>query len=466
MKIFKRVAAVLLLVSMLATLCGCFRRNVTFGEWTENELYQNIPAMYYEGNVIGEVEDYGDGYYVLSVSGTSLENYNDYLKLLGKKKFEKYYDNGENGLNGTVYTATYTKDNLSLTVTHMVNLHKTYFSVKEDATFSPHLFKENASTEGNKPDAKTTLHMLQVEGNAFVIQLKNGHFICSDTGTQPYMQKNIEYMESLVPAGEKPIVEAWFFSHDHNDHTNGLKEFMKDPSLSNRVIVESVYFSELSDATAAQLYGGSTEVGTVTSYTAALKNSEGKVPPLYRPHAGERYYFNDIMIEIPYTQEQIPFMEYEGDINGSSLWMKFYIEDQTFLLNGDTERNNVNGAAAMYDQEYFDVDIMAVFHHGHNIHAGTETYFQAETLLYPSWGLFNNRWGDLAINANNIMMADAEEAVSVLNGTVVVEFPYTLGSYKVLDTWYPDETQTYIDTITVEYEKFHGTTDGLENVLK
>ncbi len=465
MKIFKKAAAILLLVSLLATLTGCFGRTVTFSEWTDNELYQNIPAMVYDNTIIGEVEDYGDGYYVLPISGTSLENYQEYLKLLEKKKFEKYYDNGE-GLNGTVYTATFSKDTLSVTVTHMVNLHKTYLSVKENATFSPHLFKENADTSGNKPGAKTTLHMLQVEGNAFVIQLKNGHFICSDTGTQYFMQKNIEYMESLVPEGEKPVVEAWFFSHDHQDHTGGLKEFMRDTKLSSRVIVESVYFSELSDATAAQLYGGSTEVGTVSTYTAALRNSAGEIPPLYRPHAGETYYFNDIVIEIPYTQEQIPFLEYEGDINGSSLWMKIYIEGQTFLLNGDTERNNVNGAAAMYDQDYFNVDIMSVFHHGHNIHAGTETYFKAETLLYPSWGLFNNRWGDLAINANKIMMADAKEAVSVLNGHVTLEFPYTLGSYKVQENAWPDLTQTYVDTITVEYEKFHGTTEGLEDVLK
>ena len=136
------------------------------------------------------------------------------------------------------------------------------------------------------------------------------------------------------------------------------------------------------------------------------------------------------------------------------------------LLGGCAERNNVNGAAAMYDQKYFDVDILTVFNHGHNIHAGTETYFNAETLLYPNWGLFDHRWGDLAINANNIMRADAKEAVSVLNGTVVCEFPYAVGSFKVLDTWYPDETQTFVDTITVEYEKFHKTTEGLEDVLK
>lgn len=118
----------------------------------------------------------------------------------------------------------------------------------------------------------------------------------------------------------------------------------------------------------------------------------------------------------------------------------YYIDGQKFMLNGDTERNNVNGAAAMYDQEYFDVDIMAVFHHGHNIHAGTETYFNAEVLSYPSWGVYVQRWGPLAIHANNIMMNAAEEAVSYLDGSVKYTFPYEVGTYEILENWYPEMT--------------------------
>ena len=429
----------LLLVSLLG-LTGC-GKTVTFGEWTDNELYQNIPAMVVDNTVIGTAEDYGVGNYVLTVSGTSLENYKDYLKLLEKKGFEKYVDNGETGINSTVYTATYTKEDIVLTVSHMVNVHKTYFSAvsAEGTNLSPHVFKENADTtviDG----AKTTLYNLQTDGNAFLIQLKNGHFIMNDGGSATYATKILELMIELTPEGQKPTVDAWFFSHEHADHAYLLKQFYKDTTLADSINVEAVYYSEISQAIAAELYGASNDVGVVSTYVAALKNSAGEIPPLYRPHAGERYYFNDIVIEVPYTQEQCPMEEYEGDLNGSSLWLMYYIEGQKFLLNGDTERNNVNGAAAMYDQEYFDVDIMAVFHHGHNIHAGTETYFNAEVLVYPSWGVYNTRWGSLAINANNIMMDAAEEAVSYLEGSVKYTFPYEVGTYEVLENWYPEKT--------------------------
>lgn len=430
--------AMLLLVSLLA-LTGC--GNVTFGDWTDNELFAKIPALVVDRTVVSSADDYGLGNYVMTVSGTSLENYQEYLKLLQRKGFDKYVDNGENGINGTVYTATYTNDDVVLTVTHMVNLHKTYLSVAaaEDTKLSPHVFQENADTNVIS-GAKNVMYNLQSDGNAFLIQLKNGHFIMNDGGNAKYAEKIVELMEELAPAGEKPTVDAWFFTHEHGDHAYLLKQFYKDLKMSDRINVEAVYYSEISQATAAELYNATHDVGVVSTYIAALKNSAGEIPPLYRPHAGERYYFCDIVVEVPYTQEQVPATEYEGDLNGSSLWLMYYIDGQKFMLNGDTERNNVNGAAAMYDQEYFDVDIMAVFHHGHNIHAGTETYFNAEVLVYPSWGVYSKRWGPLAIHANNIMMNAAEEAVSYLDGGVKYTFPYEVGTYEVLDNWYPEMT--------------------------
>lgn len=436
MKRTKTLVALLLLVSlMMACFAGCGKAP-TFGEWTDNEVFQNIPAMVVEGTHIGPVEDYGDKNYQVAISGTSLSDYQDYLKLLDRKGYDKYVDNGENGINGTVYTTTLTKDTLGVVVTHMVNLNKTYVSAKDGMTLSPHVFEENAD-KTMLPDAKTTMYNLQNDGNAYLIQLKNGHFIMNDGGSAPYMENIITLMEELAPAGEKPTVDAWFYTHEHGDHAYGIKQFARDAFMADRVNVEAVYYSEISQATAATLYAATNDVGTIGTYIAAMKTSEGEIPTMYRPRAGERYYFNDVVIEVPYTQEQCPVMEYEGDLNGSSLWLMYYIDGQKFMLNGDTERNNVNGAAAMYDQEYFDVDIMAVFHHGHNIHAGTETYFNAEVLTYPSWGVYNTRWGDLAIHANNIMMNAAEEAVSYLNGSVKYTFPYEVGTYEIMENWYP-----------------------------
>lgn len=439
MKRTKTLVALLLLVSlMMACFAGCGKAP-TFGEWTDNEVFQNIPAMVVEGTHIGAVEDYGDKNYQVAISGTSLSDYQDYLKLLDRKGYDKYVDNGENGINGTVYTTTLTKDTLGIVVTHMVNLNKTYVSAKDGLTLSPHVFEENAD-KTTLPDAKTTMYNLQCDGNAYLIQLKNGHFIMNDGGSAYCMENIVSLMEELAPAGEKPTVDAWFYTHEHGDHAYGIKQFARDAFMADRVNVEAIYYSEISQATAATLYAATNDVGTISTYIAAMKTSEGEIPTLYRPRAGERYYFNDVVVEVPYTQEQCPVEEYEGDLNGSSLWLMYYIDGQKFMLNGDTERNNVNGAAAMYDQEYFDVDIMSVFHHGHNIHAGTETYFNAEVLTYPSWGVYNTRWGPLAIHANNIMMNAAEEAVSYLNGSVKYTFPYEVGTYEIMENWYPEMT--------------------------
>lgn len=436
-------AIVLLLVICTVALAGCagslFGGDPTFAEWTKAEALATVPAMVYSGTHISEASNYGAKNYLINVSGTSLTQYKEYLALLEKNGFTKYADNGPDGIDGSVYVAYYTKGELVVTVTHMVKVHKTQITAKEGGTLSPHLFKENADPtviDG----MKTTMYNLQCDGNAFLIQLKNGHFIMNDGGSAEYAEKIVELMEKLAPAGQKPTVDAWFFSHEHGDHAYGLKQFYKDMFLPDRINVESVYFQEINPETAAAVFNGAHDTGVVSTYVAALRNSAGEIPPLYRPHAGDRYYFSDIVIEIPYTQEQSAPDEIEGDLNGTSLWMLYYIEGQKFLLNGDTERNNVNGADAMYGQEYFDVDIMAVFHHGHNIHAGTETYFKAEVLTYPSWGVYNTRWGPLAIHANNIMMDAAREAVSYLDGGVKYTFPYEVGTYEILENWYPQMT--------------------------
>lgn len=439
-------AIVLLLVICTVALAGCsasslFGGDPTFAEWTKAEPFKEVPAMVYTGTHISDAENFGAKNYLLTVSGTSLNQYKEYLALLEKNGFTKYGDNGPDGIDGSVYTAYYTKGELVLTVSQMVNVHKTYITAKEGATLSPHIFEENPSTAVPAIDGmKTTVYNLQTDGNAFLIQLKNGHFIMNDGGSVEYLEKIVELMEELTPAGQKPTIDAWFFSHEHGDHAYLLKQFYKDMFMPDRVNVEAVYFSEINPDIAASVYGGSNDAGTISTYVAALRNSAGEIPTLYRPHAGDRYYFSDIVIEIPYTQEQTTLEEMEGDLNGTSLWMMYYIDGQKFLLNGDTERNNVNACDVLYGQEYFDVDIMAVFHHGHNIHAGTETYFKAEVLTYPSWGVYNTRWGPLAIHANNIMMDAAKEAVSYLDGGVKYTFPYEVGTYEVLENWYPEKT--------------------------
>ena len=87
MKKYRMLILVLLLLAILM-LTGCGKDDgvKTFADWTDNKLFQNIPALYNEGNRIGEATDYGDGTYVITINGTSLEQYQSYLATLEDRK--------------------------------------------------------------------------------------------------------------------------------------------------------------------------------------------------------------------------------------------------------------------------------------------------------------------------------------------------------------------------------------------
>ena len=48
------------------------------------------------------------------------EDYRTCIEELEKRGFEKYVDNGENGLNGNVFTTTFVKEDLAVTVIHLI----------------------------------------------------------------------------------------------------------------------------------------------------------------------------------------------------------------------------------------------------------------------------------------------------------------------------------------------------------
>jgi hypothetical protein len=157
-------------------------------------------------------------------------------------------------------------------------------------------------------------------GNSFVFQLKNGHFVISDGGEACDLVYLLDYLESLTPDGEKPVIEAWVISHGHGDHCGALSAFVDMPKRVERVCVEGVYFSEPSQRVTEHCGGYATfMIGKMKMAQKLLRTTQGLPTPMYRPQTGQRYYFNDITMDILITQEQVPLEDYKRDINASSM---------------------------------------------------------------------------------------------------------------------------------------------------
>lgn len=438
----KYVIPMFSLAILILCLMGCGEKGIgpngdirTFADWTEVEMFQEVPAMEVENTKVGKATDYGGGMYQIDVSGTEVSDYLEYLKTLESCGFKKYVDNGENGLEGYTYSATYTKGDLVLTVIQMAKTYKTYISVGKDIALSPNLIYDKSYVADNKDGAKTTLHMLELydNGSSFLIQLKNGHFIMNDGGLEDDLPYLLDYMESLTPEGEKPIVDAWFLSHAHGDHYGWLDKMVSDTKYIDRVYVESFYFSEPSEATLMTMNGTGLVRNVMMNYKM-LRSTKGTAPNLYRPQTGQRYYFNDITVDILFTQEQLTAANHFGDLNDSSTWQMYTIEGQKFLLAGDAADGSTKAVMESYDSEYFNLDMFAVFHHGINVYGYFTDYCTTKTVLYTNYkiGSMYTQGVHAREVENEHLVKSAKEVLAWGDGTKVMTFPYEIGTAKTM----------------------------------
>ena len=414
----------------------------TFAAWTNIEEFRTVPSLVTENSKVGEAADYGNGHYVIDVYGTTTEDYLKYLDTLEKSGFKKHSDNGKDAMDGYAKTASYTKDDLTVTVSHAINLEKTYISAVKGMALSEHLIYKEEYVKGVSADAKTTLHMLQLNNNgaSFVIQLKNGHFIIHDGGRTydaPYL---LDYLESLTPDGEKPIVEAWFISHAHGDHHGALMKIIDKKEWYSRIYVDGIYFMEpTKDFIETTTYDAYTDMWTLARSYVLFEASDGGQCKYYRPQFGQRYYFCDMYIDVCLTPEQFPLEAYySGDFNETSIWLMHHIEGQKTLIVGDTSYTGMNQSMSMFDKSYLDVDVYAVSHHGINVYNYFTDFMTAQTALYPNWRV-GSLWEDTStrtdltrIEDNKHLVDSVAEAYSHENGTVVITFPYKVGEAKTL----------------------------------
>lgn len=374
-----------------------------------------------------EARNYGAGNYVTIKEDMTLADYRTYQIHLQEKGFVKYVDN-EPGLFNKVFTATYIKEEQVITVTYIKKTAKLYISACENLPLSKHLHCDEESCENSWGDRKTSLHMLQMKrsGNSFLFQLKNGHFIISDGGFDVDLKHLVEYVERQTPHGEKPIIDAWFISHGHSDHCGIFRGLAEHPNYAKRIYVEGIYFNEPND-NAINLDPETREsIIYMKKATQILQTVDGKTTQIFRPQTGQRYYFDDIVVDIIVGQEQLTLKDYSGDFNDSSTWCLFNIEGQKCLLGGDGDSGGIDFILRAYEPEDMHLDVFTLLHHGHNTRDRFTDFCMVKTVLDTSTG----RLPEYRTKENEYLKSISNEWISWKDGTKVLEFPYEVGNYK------------------------------------
>lgn len=414
----------------------------TFADFTTVEAFKEVPALVKEGTIISDAEDYGSDNYLISVDGTVKEDYDAYLKLLEECGFKKHSDNGEEGMAGYIYTANYTKGQNVLTITHMSRFDKTTISASNTMKLSEYLVYKEDYVKNIVADKKTKVHMLELNsnGNSFVIELRNGHFVVEDGGgpkDAPYL---LDYLDELTPGDEIPVIEAWFISHSHSDHHGVLQACATNLEYQSRIRVNGVYFVEPGTGL-IELYTGTEHdphqtVWFIKQAAKVFKNEDGGPCEFYRPQLGQRYYFCDTSIDVVYTLEQMKPNAFTLDYNDTSLWLMHNIEGQTFLHGGDGAKGQTASILQYFDKSYFDVDVFAALHHGINVYNSFTDFMTVDTLLYTSWrngSIWEDGTWKEAAAENEYLRSVVKEYYHRGDGTVILTFPYTLGTAEITE---------------------------------
>lgn len=428
----QKVFIITILVMLLGLLGGCGSEKTapgapTYSEQTDVEIFHKVPIMEVEGATTGTADDYGDGNYVMKITGTTKSDFDAYCALLEGDGFEKCADNGE-GFGGTLYGATYKKEDLLLNVAQFEQIGTTYLTAG-NGTISKHLNYSDDYVANNVEGAKTTLHNIEMYyfGSSFLFQLKDGTFLMYDGGTHydtPYL---FDYLESLVPEGQKPIVTAWVISHAHSDHLGWVGTMVnKLDEYKGRVIVNGFYFNE-PNKEVLEHEDDTEHIANLKRMLANFETVDGKNPEIYRMYAGQRYYFNDITMDVLLTQEQILFEDYEDGFNESSTWNMFNIDGQELLFAGDSGPAGMTKMMEVYTQEYLTVNMFSALHHGYNSRVDFSKYITPTDVI-----MYTERKTVTSGTAREILNNKAKELGSYEFGTVIYTLPYTPGTSECI----------------------------------
>lgn len=160
---------------------------------------------------------------------------------------------------------------------------------------------------------------------------------------------------------------------------------------------------------------------------------------MYRPQLGQRYYFCDMAVDVTMTAEQYPIdTYYNDDFNDTSIWLMHQIEGQRFLYVGDSSHTGMRTVMNMFEQSYFDLDMFAVSHHGINVYDYFVEYCIADTLLYTVFrtkSMYEDKSAHAHLAEHARMQELAKESISHGEGTAVLTFPYTVGSYEIMPSF-------------------------------
>lgn len=273
------------------------------------------------------------------------------------------------------------------------------------------------------------LHQLQtvrdpLDGMSYVIECDNGALLVIDGSMNGDAPVLLEYLKNLS-GGEKPVVDAWFITHPHADHTFCFMEMAR--KYADQITVKKLIYHF------ADFHFNDTIQPVVNKEIAELESLADRFEGLERVHpiTGDHFEFGSVKIDILFTWLDLPPVDgYDGrmDINDSSLVFRLTVDGQKILFLGDTEVAANRVMIPRYGKE-LKSDVVQVAHHG--FVSSTEEFYRLidpQILLWPAshdtlwyWAMTLNPVSRTLVSDMNVKEIHLQG-----NGTVVLPMPIQL----------------------------------------
>ena len=262
--------------------------------------------------------------------------------------------------------------------------------------------------------------------NCYVIKTKNNKIIVIDGGGVASENCGYLYKELQKISGkEVPEIDAWFFSHMHDDPVNEFITIGKDKT--KEIIVKNVYFNfasrefmeKVETGRFAFLYDGLQEAYDRFFGDGSFAKTNGK-----NIFAGDTVEVDGVKFEILLT---VTDEEIERNINDTSLIFRATIDNQTVMFLGDAFIPEGNRLLEKYG-ESIKSDVVQMAHHGQSgVDKDVYATINPKLCLWPSpqW-VFDNINGNLRTLEVREWMLDIgveHHVVTGWQGTQVLSFP-------------------------------------------
>ena len=254
---------------------------------------------------------------------------------------------------------------------------------------------------GSDEPAITTVQLTMLNSEpAFLIRMRDGRFIFVDGGVDDnYGRVNADLFFEQLSAQNvregKPVVAAWIITHPHADHVAGVMRTIQ--KYGDRFETERVLCNFQSEATVSASLGGTMETEGPYNYSWQMSFYNeiiSKYPKiqLHTVHAGQRFVFTGLEIEVLWTPETLcqPFKV--G--NEASVIYKLTGDEGSFLVTGDAQPINCQLTDAIWGEDA-ESDLLNYAHHGYR---GGDVHFYAT--VNAKYGVWTNCWEEVLKNSS------------------------------------------------------------------